>query len=423
MEWPAELWVRFIPAMIGFAFFLWILIARRESWALAVFGLILMVLGVVPALGIINPAVGFGNIRYLVLTTAGFGILVGGYVGAFRRRLEAGIVLSLCVLALVTFYWWRNNGIIGRWHLAAKQSGAVVDVVTRACSGAPTPFRLVFLTYPEVRGVAGTEPHCVISALLAEGAINPARRFFHDSPYEKASYDFDLLAPDARHEIVRWFPVRLDDLSLYERGFFKPADDVYRISDGDLAQTFFFYWDEEKQRLVDCTDAMRKRLTEKRDKTLFGWYASEKISAEGVSIMSCECRQISREGVAYISPVPGSDSPLITVALDDTTCTDFDFVEIDLTATSKSYREGYFSGYITFLLKDEKKTLPELAGRKVAFGGVYYEFHENHHTYRIPLAQRFLAYDKKQITGIIIVLPMEVKEYALRSIRLRRFDE
>jgi hypothetical protein len=43
--------------------------------------------------------------------------------------------------------------------------------------------------------------------------------------------------------------------------------------------------------------------------------------------------------------------------------------------------------------------------------------------YWIPLAQKFAANDGRRVVRLYIVLPFVAKEYALRGIRLRRFDE
>jgi hypothetical protein len=271
--------------------------------------------------------------------------------------------------------------------------------------------------------VINTEMPFVIFALLMKDPIQVERRFIPDSSYGKVPFDIKLQTPEARKELIRWLPVRLGSLDLYNSGVFDPSEKVYEIPRQDLDKTFFFYWDDEGRRLINCTDAMRKRLAEMREKPLFAWSASEKIPAGRISFISCEWRQATQDAAVYISPVRGGPvPPLVEIALENTTCKDFDVVEIDLSALSKFWREGYFTGSVGWLLKDEAESA-EVFKRSVKFDGVYHTFHDSRHIFWIPLAQKFLAYDGRDVVKLFIVLPPDVKEYALRSIKLRRLDE
>jgi hypothetical protein len=281
----------------------------------------------------------------------------------------------------------------------------------------------VFLTYPEAHYVYNTPSSLVTSALLTKDVIQVEQRFIYESPYFKASYDVKPQTPEARRELIRWLSLRLGSLDYYNLGLFDPEENVYEISHSDIDKTYFFYWDDEGHRLINCTDAMRKRLVERQEKPLFAWSASEKIPAGRISFISCEWRQAPEDGTVYLSPVRGGRvPPLIVISLENTACKDFDVVEMDLSAASLSWREGYFTGSVGWLLEGEAESA-EVFRRAVRLDGTYYKFHERRRIYWIPLAQKFLAYGGRPVVKLFIMLPPDVKEYALRSIRLRRLDE
>jgi hypothetical protein len=159
---------------------------------------------------------------------------------------------------------------------------------------------------------------------------------------------------------------------------------------------------------------------------LFEWSAPEPLvvgrSPGCIEVGGAELRQSADDGALYISPSPGQREPaVLLVHLDGIDCGDFDQVEIDLSAASKTWREGYFTASVAWRYEGERESV-EMIRRAVKFSGEYHGFYETHHYYRVPLAQKLLDCNGR-VSAISIILPPFINEYALKGIRLSRFDE
>ena len=424
IELRAPDWVRLFPAIIGLSLLVWLLIARRDLRRPAFFALAWSVVGIIPAKNIISPATGFHNTRFMIITSAGFAVLLGTLVSIYWRGRVGKALVGLCVSVVLVVYVWLDVAYAARWSEAAHQSQEVVDATTITCRGASMPFRLVYITYPSVRGVpANTDPAFVISALWAQRTVEPAPGWGTATPYSRGGYDSSLLEPHRRKELIRWFPVQLDSDVLYERGTFGREDDVYSIARGDLERTFFFYWSAQDGTLADCTEPMRARLAQERRAELFHWTAREKFPYARVTLTNCLSSPQHEKGILYISPTPGSLSfPMLQIDLEETDCMDFDQVEIEMSAASKSSWEGFFTAFVTWQWEGEEASPDALHEHAVAFSGRYHPYHKFRH-YRVPVAHHFLKSGSRRIASLYIAFPPDVSEIAIRSVRLSRFTE
>ncbi|MFH1549499.1 MAG: hypothetical protein ABIH04_02960 [Planctomycetota bacterium] len=411
-ELPAPVWQRLLPALAGLLLLLWVLIRGRGMRLPAVFAVMWCVVAIIPIAGDVNPVSAMENVRFLATIVPAFGLLIGLFAQSFWGKAPSRIVVGLCLAAILTGLLVVNLKIQSRWAEESSRVKSMVETVYKTVAGEPLPYRLVFVTYPPSPPGAGLpDPLFISYAVLAKIPLANSREITAriTSPYAVVQIP---------EEVRRWLPVRLNGDWWREYDIEREP----RISRQDLNRTFFFYWRDRESVLVDCTETMRKRLAKPRECKLFEWTADRAFPHEVIITGNCSYNVNKEQKLVYIAPNLASSKPvIIEINLAGIRSKDFDSIDIELSAASKSYEEGFFTAGLTWLWEGEALSPATRVERLETFQGRYFEFHKMY-LYSVPLAHRFWGSEDRKVDVIYIELPC-LPELAIRSIRLTRFDD
>lgn len=132
----------------------------------------------------------------------------------------------------------------------------------------------------------------------------------------------------------------------------------------------------------------------------------------------------------YLSPLPAEVAgtriaPIMRIDLGGLKSDQFDQLELVMAAVSKSQREGYFRAGVAWCFEGEAED-PQILERTEPFMGYYYSFYRGGKSewtrFRVPLAQRFMRAPVARLKYLYVILP-DLPEFAIREIKLSRFDE
>ncbi len=410
IDLPAPLWPRLIPALAALALVILLFITKKNLRRPAIFGIVIMFAGLAPVLNIIHPALDMADTRLAIVSLAGFAVLLGIIVEMFSKNLTALIIAGLCAAILLGFYVRQDLRLSSRWSRTARWSDEIVTATTEACKDTPAPFRIVYLSYPFVHGLCNIDPSFILAAVIIQRPVQEKYANFIQTPYS----DSCLLDQEFRREFFRNLPVRLDKAAQNPQPDLPNSETGYTIKREYLGKTFFFYWNHHNEKLVNCTDGMRKRLEKPRKSSL------HKISIKSVIPISADTYRcdINNEQI-YVT-----GESILKIPLDKTTARSFDQVDIHLSAATLNHKNEVFTANVSWQFEgeDEKKDAQKILKRRQPFYGFAHRFHDIRH-YRVPLAQHLLDSGDKRIKSIIIFLPLRGAEYIIKDIRLIRFDD
>ena len=421
---PLSLPLRMLPALIGGLLALWVFWHGKDLRRLVIFALALAAIGLIPAKDVAMAAREIHTSRFLIVSMAGFALLLGVFVEYFRRNKIGKIVVPALALALLAACMPLDRATAENWSAAARDNRAVLNKIRMTCEDSPFTYKLIFLHRPPVRDTVPIYPDMHIIALSVL-YYSPAELRSGEpySPYRNSDLAQDYAANPMMNEFAtHLLPLYLDESRAdWERGPYGGFSfESNRLSAANLDNAYFFYWNEFEGRLNEYTQAMRARLSQQRTTALPVWGASDETRMHTKNL-NAWFNYDPADKTLILAPLPDK-CPGIKIDLAGLKASDFDYLTVVVAAVDPEYLYKEASIDILWLWADESESpfwwcdiLHE----------PYQKFAVLNHCYfvemNIPLAQYLCEYGDREIANLYITFDPNIARYCIKDIRLGRY--